>query len=176
MKLAVCIGGAFGSNSTSVLRQVTASDPFTCRRALGFHSTHDCSHPMSPRAQALQHAVGVFRQLYEPHNTKHGTDCDKSRRCLAALQENAVGVSRQLYELHDLLGNFEEAAKYAEAALRSMQGLSGMKVRSGCCALLSCGTNRPTTSRVLSANCMFCVLSASRMPSALCQWHAVCSQ
>jgi len=43
-------------------------------------------------------------------------------------QENAVGVSRQLYELHDQVGNLDEAAKFAEAALRSMQGLTGVKV------------------------------------------------
>lgn len=42
-----------------------------------------------------------------------------------------MGVARQLYELHDEAGRLSEAAKFAEAALTSMQLLLGMKVR-GC--------------------------------------------
>lgn len=42
--------------------------------------------------------------------------------------ENAVSVARQLYELHDEAGSFVEAARMAEAALRSMQQLAGAKV------------------------------------------------
>jgi hypothetical protein len=37
--------------------------------------------------------------------------------------ENAVGVARQLYELHTQREEFDKAAEFAQAALKSMQQL-----------------------------------------------------
>jgi len=68
-------------------------------------------------AHREEESRALFETLYEMTISTQGLN-----------SENAVGVSRQLYELCDGMNKLEEAAKYATAALQSMQLLVGHKV------------------------------------------------